>query len=269
MVQKFERTAVLIVLVASPFWLPAIPSELGGSLRSAVTGWFKPGLQGAGSVRQGFGGLFTGVLDLLSVREENQLLRGQVQAFRAHEETHRELLQENERLRELLRFKEKAAWRLRPAEVIGRELGPWSRSILLDCGSQDGIRQGMAVIAPKGLVGRISEVGPTTSRAVLITDAHFRVTGILSRRRVSGLVMGGGGGQCLLTYLPVDLEIEVGEVAVTAGGKSFCPEGIPIGPVRKVWKDPSDMFCTARIEPAAPLGSVEEVLVVLSPPERE
>lgn len=269
MVRKFERTAVLVVLVASPFWLPAIPAQLGGSVRSTISGWFEPGLRGAGSVRQGFGGLFTGLLDFLSVREENRLLRAQVQAFRAHEETHRDLAQENERLREMVRFREKAPWKLRPAEVIGRELGPWSRSILLDQGSDDGVRQGMAVIAPKGLVGRISEVGPSTSRAVLITDAHFRVTAVLSQKRVSGLVMGGGSGQCLLTYLPVDLEVEAGETAMTAGGKSFCPDGIPIGTIRRTWEDSSDMFRTARIEPAVPLGSVEEVLVVLSPPERE
>lgn len=268
MVRKFERTAVLIVLAASPFWLPAIPSAWGGSLRGAVTGWIKPGLYGAESVRQGFGGFFTGFLELFSIREENRLLRAQLHALRAHEETHRELLQENARFRDLLQFRARAPWRLRSAEVIGRELGPWSRGILLDRGAQDGIRAGMAVIAPKGLVGRISEVGPDSSRAVLLTDAHFRITATLSRRRAPGLVM-GGGGQCLLTYLPLDLELDGGEAVVTAGGESFCPEGIPLGVVDRVWKDPSEMFQTARIEPAVPVGMVEEVLVVLSPPERD
>ncbi len=268
MVRKFERTAVLIVLAASPFWLPAIPSPWSGSLRGTVTSWIKPGLYGAGSIREGFGGLFTGFLELFSIREENRLLRAQLQALRAHEETHRELLDENVRLRDLIQFRLQAPWRLRSAEVIGRELGPWSRGILLDRGTKDGIRAGMAVVAPKGLVGRISEAGPDSSRAVLLTDAHFRITATLSRRRLPGLVM-GGGGQCLLTYLPLDLELEVGEPVLTAGGKSFCPEGIPLGLVDRVWKDPSEMFQTARIEPAAPLGRVEEVLVVLSPPERD
>lgn len=268
MVRKFERTAVLILLAASPFWLPAIPSPWSGSLRGAVMSWVKPGLYGGDAVRRGFGEILPGFLDLFSVREENTLLRAQLQALRSHEETHRELLQENTRLRGLLQFRRAAPWRLRAAEVIGRELGPWSQGILLDRGAEDGIRPGMAVIAPKGLVGRISEVGPGSSRAVLLTDSHFRVTAVLSRRRVPGLVM-GGGGRCLLTYLPLDLEVEEGEVITTAGGRSFCPAGIPLGVVDKVWKDPSEMFQTARIEPAASLGMSEEVLVVLSPSERD
>lgn len=269
MVRKFERTAVLLVLVASPFWLPTVPSQWSGSLRSTVIGWLRPGLQGVESVRQGFGGLLSGVLEIFSIREENRLLRGQLQALRAHEETHRELLQENARLRELVQFRQRAPWRLRTAEVIGRELGPWSRSVLLDRGAQDGVREGMAVVAPKGLVGRIAEVGPASSRAVLVTDAHFRVTATLSQRRIPGLVMGSGSGQCLLTYLPLDVELEGGETVVTAGGRSFCPQGIPIGTVEKVWKDPSDMFQTARLAPAASLAMSEEVLIVLSPPERD
>lgn len=267
MVRKFERTAVLIVLAASPFWLPAIPSPWGGSVRSTVTGWMKPGLYGVEAVRQGFGGLLTGFLEFFSIREENRLLRAQLQALRAHEETHQELSQENARLRELLQFRGRAPWRMRPAEVIGRELGPWSRGLLLDRGAQDGIRPGMAVVAPRGLVGRITEVGPDSSRAALLTDAHFRITATLSRRRIPGLVMGSGNGQCLLTYLPLDLELERGEPVLTAGGRSFCPEGIPLGVVERVWKDPSEMFQTAQIEPAAPLGTMEEVLIVLSTPE--
>ncbi|MBI3322676.1 MAG: rod shape-determining protein MreC [Candidatus Omnitrophica bacterium] len=269
MVRKFERTAVLIVLAASPFWLPAIPSPWSGSLRSTVVSWVKPGLYGGESARRGFGGAFSGVLELFSVQEENRLLRAQLEALRAHEETHHELSQENERLRGLLKFRAQTPWRLQPAEVIGRELGPWSRGILLDRGAQDGIRAGMAVIVPKGLVGRISEVGPDSSRAVLMTDAHFRVMGTLSRRRLPGLVMGSSGGQCLLTYLPLDLELQEGEAVVSAGGRSFCPEGVPLGVVGRVWKDPSEMFQTARIDPAASLGTVEEVLIVLSPTERD
>ena len=269
MVWKFERTAVLIVLAASPFWLPAVPSPWSGSVRSTVMGWIKPGLYGGESVRRGVEGALSGFVEIFGIWEENRLLRAQIEVLRAHEETHRELFQENTRLRELLEFRAQAPWQIGPAEVIGRELGPWSRGIVLDRGEKDGIRPGMAVMVPKGLVGRISEVGPNSSRAVLVTDAHFRVTAMLSQRRVPGLVMGGGGGQCLLTYLPLDLELQKGEVVVTAGGPSFCPGGIPLGVVARVWKDSSEMFQTARIEPAAPLGMIEEVLVVFSPPERD
>ena len=262
MPRKFERTALLLLLVASPFWLPAIPSSVSRSMRSAVMEWMKPAFQGIHSVRSGAGALFSGVLEIPAMREENRILRDRLELLLAHEETHRQLAQENARLRKMLHFKARASWRTTTAEVIGREIGPWSRGLLLDQGARDGIEEGMAVITPLGLVGRIQEVGPGTSRVALLTDPHFRVMATLARSRSSGLVMGSGAGECTLTYLPLDLKLEPGEPVHTAGGKSFCPPGVPIGVVDKVWRDSSQMFQTARLKPAVHPGTVEEALVL-------
>lgn len=262
MPRKFERAAVLLLLVASPFWLPVFPSRVGSSFRSTVIGWLQPGFNLVHSVREGIGGFGSGLLEMVSVWEENRLLRARLQALQAHEVTHQELAQENERLRRLLKFKSQARWTVVPAEVIGRDLGPWSRSLLINKGEKEGIRLGMAVITAVGLVGRISEVGNVSSRVALLTDPHFRVTGVLLEKRVSGLVMGGGSGDCVMTYLPLDLELKAGEPVLTSGGQSFAPSGIPVGVVEKFWRDSSEMYQTARLRPAAPLTGVDEVLVV-------
>ena len=259
---KFERAADLLVLAASPFWFPALPSSLGGSLRSVVWDCLEPAFQGILTVRQGFDHLCSVVLEMFSLQEENRILRARLEAFRVHEELHRDLLEENQRLRQMLNFQAKATWPVTPAEVIGRELGPWSRSLLLNKGVRDGIRQGMAVITSVGLVGRISEAGPSSSRVVLLTDPHFRVMAKFPEGRISGLVTGGQSGECLVTYLPLGEAIREGQMVFSAGGMSFSPPEIPIGIVRKVWKDSSDMYQTARIEPSVRLGAVEEVLVV-------
>lgn len=262
MPRKFERTAVFLVLVASPFWLPSIPPRFGASSRLSISEWMSPVFQTAGTLQQGFGHLFSGLLEWMSVYEENQVLRAHLQALRAHEGTHQQLLQENGRLRRLLEFKQRSGWSLTSAEVIGRELGPWSRSLLLDKGSRQGIREGMAVITPTGLLGRVSDVGPSSSRVMLLADPHFRVTAVLLEGRLAGLVSGGGTGECLLTYLPLSAEPREGEAVQTAGGKSFCPDGIPIGVIRKVWIDRSQLYKTAGLQPAVDPGAVEEVLIV-------
>ena len=262
MPRKFERAAVLLVLIASPLWFPALPAGFSGSLRSGVIGFLQPAFQGIQTVRQGFEHLCSAVLELISLEEENRILRGRLEALNTHEELHRDLLEENKRLRQMLDFQAKAQWSVTPAEVIGRELGPWSRSLLLSKGVRDGIRQGMAVITPIGLVGRISEAGPSSSRVALLTDPHFRVMAKLSQSRISGLVTGGPTGECQITYLPLDETVQVGQLVFTAGGMSFAPLELPIGVLRKVWKDSSEMYQTARIEPAVRLGAIEEVLVV-------
>lgn len=261
MPRKFERTAVLLLLAASPLWLPSVPTRWGSSVRLTVTEWLKPSFEAAHSVRRGFGAVFSGALEWMTVFEENRVLRSRLKTLLAHEQTHQQLSMENARLRGLLEFRERSGWRMIPAEVIGRDIEPWARGLLLDKGSRQGIREGMAVITPTGLVGRISDVGTSSSRVLLLNDPHFRVTAVLLESRLSGLIA-GGGGECSLTYLPLDAQPKEGETVLTAGGKSFCPDGIPVGVVRKVWADRSQLFKTAMLQPAVNPNAVEEVLVV-------
>lgn len=262
MARKFERTAVLLVLVASPFWLPAVPSRLSHSFRMTASDWLTPSFQALHAARHGADHFFSAALEWMSVYEENRILRAQLETLRAHEKTHQDLYQQNLRLRRLMEFKERSAWSAVSAEVIGREMGPWARNLLVDKGSREGVREGMAVITPTGLVGRVSEVGLSSSRVVLMTDPHFRVTGTLLKSRISGLVSGGSGGELTLTYLPLDLELQPGEPVLTAGGRSFCPDGIPIGVIRKIEIDRSQLFRTARLEPAINPGTIEEILIL-------
>lgn len=260
---------MLLVLVASPFWIPAFPGGFGGSARAAVRDGLEPFFEGVRAVQDGFGRLLSTVVNSFSLQEENQLLRMRLETFGAHEQTHRDLSEENKRLRGLLAFKSKAPWASVPAEVIGREVGPWSRGLLINKGKRDGVRQGMAVATPVGLVGRIAEAGPSSSRVVLLTDPHFRVMGKIPEGPMLGLVMGAQTGECVVTYLPLEERVAPGQAVVTTGGVSFAPAGIPVGVVRKFWRDPSDLYQTARIEPAVRLGGIEEVLVVDWDPRRD
>ena len=262
MPRKYERTVVLVALVLSPFLLPALPNGRGSSLRDGFLGWTRPLFDTVHILGEGLGGIGSGFLEIFSLEEENKILRARLEALNAHEETHRELARENTRLRELLEFRAKSDWKMIPAEVIGRELGPWSRGLLLDKGTKQGIRQGMAVLTSVGLVGRISEAGPNSSRVALLTDPHFRVMGRLPDTSEAGLVSGGPTGECLINYLPLDQEFQEGQAVFTSGGKSFAPPGIPIGVIHKIWKDSSEMYQTARVQPAVRLGAVDEVMVV-------
>lgn len=227
-----------------------------------VADWVAPGLEFFHSVRYGGVHFFKGFLRGGALLDENLRLKQELAALRAHEETHRQLFQENARLRALLQFKTQAPWKLIPAEVIGREFGPWSRTLLLNKGKADGVGEGMAVMTPVGMVGRVSEVGGSSSRVRLIVDAHFRVPAAVSEPRTTGLVMGSTAGECLLTYLALDAQVHPGQAVLTAGGNSFAPEGIPVGEVEAVSQDASELFLTARIRPAVAVHAVEEVVVV-------
>lgn len=265
MPRKFERAAVLVMLMAAPFCLSALPQEMTGAARMSLAGALEPVLAAFQSVRRGARDLGAGLFRGIALQEENRSLRTRLEALLAHEVTHRELFSENARLRELIAFRARSPWKLVPAEVIGRELGPWSRTLLIDRGTADGVERGMAVITPVGLVGRVSEAGTSVSRVVLITDSHFRVTGMLSERRVSGLVRGAGSGRCVVTYLPPDLEPAEGELVITAGGKSFCPGGVLVGTAGQAEDSGPVLYRTLVLEPAVDLAALKEVLVIRWP----
>jgi len=257
---------VLVLLLASPLWLPALsaspfPERARGRLRD----FSEPLLQGGRSFRRGLRDIGIGFLRGPALIAENRALKRQIQTLLAHEETHRELYLENTRLRALIQFRAQAPWKLTPCEVIGREHDLWSRSILLDKGSADGIAVGQAVMTPVGLAGRITQVSPGTSRAMLVTDPSFRVAATVTRLRMTGLAVGHSPGECRLTYLPPDAEVQSGDIVVTAGGVSFCPGGIPIGSITGSDESQADLYRSARFKPAVELSALEEVLVIAWP----
>ncbi|MBI3318283.1 MAG: hypothetical protein HYZ90_03925 [Candidatus Omnitrophica bacterium] len=224
MPRQLQRYAVLVVLAASPFWLPASPVRpFGEKFRMTLASCWEPAYRSLSGIGVGFRSLWRGLLQGPALLEENRLLKGQIKVFEAHEETHRQLSEENARLRSL------------------------------------------AVITPRGLVGKVAEVGPSVSRILLITDPHFRVAATLSKSRVSGLAVGTASGECRMIYLPLSEEFQAGEIVLGSGGRSFCPDGVPIGVLQGVQEDPSELFRWAKISPSVGLSSVEEVLIVAWP----
>jgi len=265
MPRKFERAAVLIALVVSPWCLSALQPSVASPIRLGLAALFEPALQVVQDFRNGFSTVVMGIFQGPILLEENRLLRNQVATLLAHEETHNQLARENARLKALLEFKADTAWRFAPAEVIGREWGPWSRTVLLNKGRNDGIQTGMAVMTHTGLIGRISEVGPSLSRVLLLTDPHFRVSARVSLSGVMGLGAGTSAGEMMLTYVPLEAQLKPGEKIFTAGGRSFCPEGIPIGVIQSVAVDSSRLFQFGRIRPVVNFSALQEVLIVTWP----
>lgn len=227
----------------------------------------EPAFQSMAAARTGMKSLISGFLRGPFLSEENRLLREQMETLLAHEKTHEALFQENERLKDLLRFKGSAPWKLIAAQVIARETSLWSRSLLVDKGKEDGLRVGQAVITPTGLVGRVGEVGPSVSRILLVNDPHFRAAAIVSESRLSGLLVGKSSGGCWLTYLPREAKLKAGDSVVTAGGKSFAPAGIPIGVIQQAGEAPADseLFRSVPVRLVVNLSQLEEVLLIAWP----
>ncbi len=178
------------------------------------------------------------------------------------------LIRQQEAMQEALRLEQIAAFRRSQpsvtviASVIGRDPSNWNASLILDKGEKDGIKIGMPVLSPLGVIGRIMEVGRTTAKAMLLADPNFSVAAVVSRTRESGLLTGTLQGICRLQYLTENADVKVGDRVVTSKLSTAFPEGILIGSVVDVQAAASSHAVECLVEPAVDLSQIEEVIIV-------
>lgn len=191
-------------------------------------------------------------------------LRKETDPLKQHVLLQEEAIRENERLRALLDLKQRSSFPSIAASVIMRDPTSWAAVVIIDKGSRHGVRQGMPVVTPRGVVGKIAEVGERISKVTLLTDPRFSVAATIERTREQGLVSGTLRGICRMQYLPVGADVKVGDTILTSKISSFFPPGLMIGMVVNVEESLSSPTLDCLVKPAAALSEIEEVMVVLS-----
>lgn len=211
-------------------------------------------------------GVFQNYVVLIHLQKENLLLKQKIAELQGENHQMREMAYANERLRRLLQFREKISPPVIAAEVIGGDPSSWFRSITLNKGEQEGIRKGMAVIAPEGVVGQILKTAPYHSTVLLMTDYNSAIDAIVQRTRSKAIVEGKGENQCQLKYLLRSEEVVVGDMVVTSGLGGNFPKGLAVGQIRKVDKKEYGIFQYAELVPSVDLTKLEEVFVIPEAP---
>jgi rod shape-determining protein MreC len=213
------------------------------------------------------GGLTTAVSDLRTLRQRNAELEKQINRLLIENVQLREIEAENANLRRLLAFAQRHPWlEFRGAEVtarvIGRDPTNLSNYLLINLGSEHGIREGMPVITESGLVGRISRANSTCSQVLLLTDPTSAVNAIIQSSRLTGIVQGRVGGGLIMDYIPQDATITPGEIVITSGLGGNFPRRLVIGQITAVYQRDYEMFQRAVVRPSVDFDRLEQVLVV-------
>jgi rod shape-determining protein MreC len=190
-------------------------------------------------------------------------LRSENAQFKEQLVKQEELRQENARLKKLLSFSAQREERMVAARVVGVDASSWFRSITIDRGSSEQIREGMAVVSPYGVVGRVVTATPHSSRVLLVVDAASKLSSMIERTRARAICRGDGDGMSL-DYLPLTDDVQVGDLVVTSGLGGGFPKGLIVGAVTRVDKRGFDMFQTVKVEPAVDFEHLEEVLIIFA-----
>ena len=199
---------------------------------------------------------------LVHLEKENVILKKRMAELQEENHQLKEAALANERLRKLLQFREKVSTSMVGAEVIGRDPSSWFKSVAINKGEGDGVKKGMAVISPEGVIGQILKTSPHYSIVLLITDYNSAIDGIIQRTRGKAIVEGRGENRCQLKYLLRTEEVVMGDVVVTSGLGGNFPKGLMVGEIRKVEKEGHGIFQYAELVPSVDLTKLEEVFVI-------
>lgn len=204
--------------------------------------------------------------DIATLADQAEQLRQENQALRQQVANGQQAEQENTTLRQLLDFFEHDAADV--PRVIARvsSRDPFNPSILvLNIGLRDGINKNDAVVAQDGvLVGKITDVFATSSRALLLTDRESRVAVTLSGGTPSSkLVRGERGLSLILDQVPQQETLRLGQLVLTSGLEPTVPRGLMVGEIEEIVSEKNDLFQTAILRPLVDFDALSVVAVLL------
>lgn len=148
------------------------------------------------------------------------------------------------------------------ADVIGRDISPFLRSVVIGRGSDDGILRGMPVVTARGLVGRVIDVFASVARVQLITDPEIAVNVVLQSSRGDGVLVPQVNGELWVDQINQSVSVTPGELVLTSGLGGLFPPNVPIGQVVSVRRRDFELFQQAVIQPSVDFERLQIVLVI-------
>lgn len=266
MKKSFPRTlqTIIIVLVAAGLVVLA----LGGYFNTA-SGWFSRLLVDAqGWVSDRYLALtdfLTVPRDVITLRQRNTELEAEVARLQTQVIELEQRVTETEILAALVDFASAAPENsYKAATVIGRDPSPFLRYVIINIGSNDGIRRGMPVVTDKGLVGRVDAVIAEAARVQLITDLESAVNISLQDAKTETIMSGSITGDLMLEMVPQGANLQVGDIVLTSGLGGDYPANILVGQVITVRKLEAELFQKATIQPNVDFSRLQYVLVIIN-----
>ncbi|MGB7452761.1 MAG: rod shape-determining protein MreC [Lysobacterales bacterium] len=194
---------------------------------------------------------------------ENEQLLQQLLKVSGSLQTQAALVQENQRLRDLLGATRGRAYLFQFAEMKKVDLDPFSHKVWINRGVKQGVVVGQAVIDGLGIVGQVEDVHRHFSTVRLISDPDHALPVQINRTGLRTVAYGSGQtSHLLMPNVPLQADVSPGDVIVTSGLGDRFPPGFPVGEVERVERDSGETFATVYMRPYAALDRGREVLLI-------
>lgn len=238
-------------------------TESATQIRSLLTSAVSPLFYAASLPESLIAGASEQLMSQQQLLSENAQLKDRLLQQEAQLQLLSFLQQENDKLRALLGSAPVVQGQRLIAEVLAVYSHPFSQQVVLNKGSNDGVSVHQPIIDEKGVVGQIVSVGPTSSRALLISDNTHAISVRAERTGVRTVAEGLGQWDMLrVIHLPLSTDIREGDRLLTSGLDGRFPEGYPVAEVIQVIKEASQPFMTVYARPYASLDRIRHVLIL-------
>lgn len=264
---RYRHLTVLLVVIVAQLSLLAFQVRNDNDVRlirvwavTAVT----PVARVLESVRGGSSNFIDDYLLLLDVRQENKRLKTALDKSQLDVQRMRADLETADRAQALALFQRESQMKTLAAQVIMSTPGNSGviSSVFIDVGTPQGIQPGMAVIAPGGIVGKVTASYPTGSMVLLMNDPRFAAGVISQKNHVQGTLKGQGNALPTVDFIQNEQTVEQGEMFYTSGNDFIFPRGVPVGTAAVVKN--GNRRKEIQIKPSGFDPGVGQVLVILS-----
>jgi len=206
---------------------------------------------------------FSNYVDLIGAKAENRRLRRRIAEIESENLQFREALVSSGHLARVASMRDEIEIPLLPAEVVGLDVAPWFRSVLVDRGEDHGVLPGFPVITHDGVVGSVTATSSHAAKTMLLLDRQSSVDAVVQRSRARGVLRGIGRDQLEFEFVVRDSDVTTGDEIVTSGLGGVYPKGLRLGRVAELRDAGGRLTKIAVVEPAVDLGRLEQVFVML------
>ena len=269
--KHFFSTRIRVVLVVT-LLLAGILAVVGnltglGFPSMVVKGILTPLRTGVSRLTDQAENLYSYIFEHDSLLEENAKLKQQLAEIEDDARNADAVARENARLRKLLDLQQcDEDYKFVDGYIIAWSSNDWSNTITINRGSNAGIQKDMCAVTANGqLVGLVSEVGPNYAVIKTVLDSTIEISATVAGAGYNGMVKGGysteSPDKLRMNYLPSTATIHIHDQVVTTGSTVY-PRNLILGYVIDAGFDDSGVSKFALLQPAAEIGSLEQVFVV-------